>query len=108
MKYTFIVQTAYKDESYKVGDKVLVLHKYHELIPNDEGWYDISKRHAEEGYPGNMDYTVKRFHGWRGTTNNISTYAMGVYEIKKIEELDDWGDEIKVTIGRKDWKKGEE
>lgn len=108
MKYTFIVQTAYKDETYKVGDKVLVTHMYHELIPNDEGWWDISKRHAEEGYPGNMDCTVKRFHGWRGTYNNISTTAMGVYEIKKVESLDDWGDEIKVTIGRKDWKKGEE
>lgn len=108
MKYTFKIQTAYKDETYKVGDKVLVLHMYHELVPNDEGWWDISKRHAEEGYPGNMNHTVKCFHGWRGTTNNISTNAMGVYEIKKVENMDDWGDEIKVTIGRKDWKKGEE
>lgn len=106
MKYTFGVQTAYKDETYKVGDRVLVLHKYNEINPNEE-WYDISKRHAEEGYPGNMDHTIKCFHGWRGTYNNISTNAMGVYEIKKIEELDDWGDEIKVTIGRKDLKKGE-
>ena len=106
MRYTFIVQTAYKDETYKVGDKVLVLHYYNESNLNGE-WYDISKRHAEEGYPGNMDHTVKRFHGWRGTYNNISTNAMGVYEIKKVEELDKWGDEIKVTIGRKDLKKGE-
>lgn len=107
MKYTFKIQTAYKDETYKVGDKVLVLHYYNEANLNEE-WYDISKRHAEEGYPGNMNHTVKCFHGWRGTTNNISTYACGVYEIKKVENLDDWGDEIKVTIGRRDWKKGEE
>lgn len=105
MKYTFIVQTAYKDETYRVGDKVLVLQK--EDLNNGLEWYDISKRHAEAGYPGNMDHTIKCFHGWRGTYNNISTNAMGVYEIKKIEELDDWGDEIKVTIGRKDLKKGE-
>lgn len=107
MKYTFKIQAAYKDETYKVGDKVLVLHKYNEINPNEE-WYDISKRHADEGYPGNINHNEFRFHGWRGTTNNISVTAMGVYEVKKVETIDDWGDEIKVTIGRKDWKKGEE
>ena len=31
-----------------------------------------------EGYPGNSDNTIKRFHGWRGTTNDIAVYAHGV------------------------------
>ena len=107
MKYTIIVdEYRAMEENYKVGDKVLVTHMYHELVPNDEGWWDISKKHAEEGYPGNMDHTVKRFHGWRGTYNNVSTNAMGVYEIKKVQELEDY--RVKVTLGRKDWKKGEE
>lgn len=107
MKYTFRIQTFYTDETYKVGDKVLVLHYCNESNHSDEEWYGISKRYAEDGYPGNMDHTVKRFHGWRGTYNNISTNACGVYEIKKVEKLDNWGDKIKVTIGRKDLKKGE-
>lgn len=107
MKYTIIVDEHEAiSEGYKAGDKVLVLQK--EDLNDGSEWYAVSKAFAETGYPGNLDHTEFRFHGWRGTTNNISTYAMGVYEIKKIEELDDWGDEIKVTIGRKDWKKGEE
>ena len=55
---------------------------------------------------GNINHNEFRFHGWRGTTNNISVTACGVYEIKKVQELEDY--RVKVTIGRKDLKKGEE
>ena len=104
MKYTFIIDPFYQDETYKVGDHVLVLQK--EDLNSRTEWYDISKRHAAEGYPGNLDHTVKCFHGWRGTTNNIAVTACGVYTIKSITELDD--DKVKITINRKDLKKGED
>lgn len=43
-------------------------------------WYtlnpDISK-----GVPGNSDPSVRRYHGWRGTTGNISKYALGVRNV---------------------------
>lgn len=32
----------------------------------------------ENGVGGNSNPNIKRFHGWRGTTNDIATYAYGV------------------------------
>lgn len=105
MKYTIIVDEYEAiSEGYKAGDKVLVLQK--EDLNDGFEWYAISKAFAEIGYPGNLDHTEFRFHGWRGTTNNIAVTACGVYEIKKVEMRDDY--KAKVTIGRKDWKRGEE
>jgi hypothetical protein len=31
-----------------------------------------------EGWSGNSDHTIKRYHGWRGTSNNRAFFAMGV------------------------------
>ena len=105
MKYTIIVdEYQAMEDRFAVGDKVLVLLK--EDFNSGEEWYTLSVGLAETGYPGNIDHNEFRFHGWRGTTNNISVTACGVYEIKKVQELEDY--RVKVTIGRKDLKKGEE
>ena len=105
MKYTIIVDEYEAiSEGYKAGDKVLVLQK--EDLNDGFEWYAISKAFAETGYPGNLDHNEFRFHGWRGTTNNIAVTACGVYEIKKVEMRDDY--KAKITIGRKDWKRGKE
>lgn len=105
MKYTIIVDEYEAiSEGYKAGDKVLVLKK--EDLNDGSEWYTVSKVFAETGYPGNIDHNEFRFHGWRGTTNNISVTACGVYEIKKVQGLEDY--RVKITIGRKDLKKGEE
>ena len=56
---------------------------------------------APEGIPGNMDHTVKQFHGWRGTYNDIATYAHGLRKITKITPVDlgtDYG--YKITVGK--------
>ena len=105
MKYTIIVdEYQAMEDRFAVGDKVLVLLK--EDSNSGEEWYTLSKTYAEIGYPGNINHNEFRFHGWRGTTNNIAVTACGVYEIKKVQELEDY--RVKVTLGRKDWKKGEE
>lgn len=105
MKYTIIVdEYQAMEDRFAVGDKVLVLLK--ENFNSGEEWYTLNKTYAETGYPGNIDYNEFRFHGWRGTTNNIAVTACGVYEIKKVEMRDDY--KAKITIGRKDWKRGEE
>ena len=105
MKYTIIVdEYQAMGDRFAVGDKVLVLLK--EDFNSGEEWYTLSKTYAETGYPGNIDHNEFRFHGWRGTTNNIAVTACGVYEIKKVQELEDY--KVKITIGRKDLKKGEE
>lgn len=31
-----------------------------------------------QGFPGNSDHHIRRFHGWRGTTNDTSITALGV------------------------------
>lgn len=36
------------------------------------------------GVSGNMDSSVKRFHGWRGTTNNTEKNALGVRRVEDI------------------------
>lgn len=44
-------------------------------------WSDDDERNAaltENGMGGNLDHTIKRFHGWRGTTDDIHISAMGV------------------------------
>lgn len=42
-------------------------------------WID-NESFIAEGFPGNSNKNIKRFHGWRGTTDDISIYAMGVRE----------------------------
>lgn len=37
------------------------------------------------GWGGNMDANCKRYHGWRGTTNDRSRTALGVFTIKSIQ-----------------------
>lgn len=77
---------------FKVGDEVVL------VIVN--GWDDRDRyeiRIAPNGIGGNMDRSVKRFHGWRGTTNNISVTAMGRREIKKIRTLKNGT--VAVTVG---------
>lgn len=39
-----------------------------------------------KGWGGNMNSEIKRFHGWRGTTNNISAEALGIRRIEKVTE----------------------
>ena len=31
-----------------------------------------------EGFPGNSDRSIMRYHGWRGTTDDWAAHAMGV------------------------------
>lgn len=37
-----------------------------------------------EGLPGNTDHNIRRYHGWRGTTNGIATYAHGLRTVEAI------------------------
>lgn len=49
--------------------------KWHKLLAGDNG-----------GVSGNIDPAIKRYHGWRGTTNNVSKEADGVRRIEKITQ----------------------
>ena len=49
------------------------------------------------GIAGNSDRNFYRFHGWRGTTNDVSCYAHGLREIIKIRALKNGI--VAVTVG---------
>lgn len=45
------------------------------------GWNnddERNERRISEGMPGNSNPAIKRYHGWRGTNDDISTSADGV------------------------------
>lgn len=56
------------------------------LIPGDNG-----------GVGGNMNPSVKRYHGWRGTTNDISTDACGVHQVEEILQYKNGN--VKIKLG---------
>jgi hypothetical protein len=101
MKYTFKVDKSTITESISVGDAVLVYSTKKEGSDNER--YRISKLLAQEGLGGNMDSSIKRFHGWRGTSFGNSTTSYGVYKIQKIIDLNE--DYFRITIDKEDIKK---
>lgn len=107
MRYTFV----YEGYGYrggeplpKVGDRVLVYSR--ENIMTGKEHFCLSVRFAEHGYPGNLDNGIRCFHGWRGTTNNIATYAHGVYSVASVSVKHN-GDAV-VKINRTDLARGKE
>lgn len=50
-----------------------------------------------DGIGGNSNPNITRYHGWRGTTDDVSCCAHGLREIKKIRELKNGT--VAVTVG---------
>ena len=53
---------------------------------------------VEHGMAGNSNRAIRRFHGWRGTTNDRSVTALGVRRVVRIRELKNG--QVAVTVGR--------
>lgn len=86
----------------KVGDKMILVQVSDTL--NGSRWYDL--RHDNgKGIGGNIDPTCKRYHGWRGTTNNRSVEALGLHEITKVQKFKNGN--VRVWLGE-DLKSEEE
>ena len=60
--------------------------EWYRLIPGDHG-----------GVGGNMDPKVKRYHGWRGTTNDVAKYAEGLRRVEKITKYKNGNVHIKLS-----------
>ena len=85
-------------KAYQIGTEFILLEYQDE---NGNAWYGLRK-HDGQGIGGNMNANIKRYHGWRGTTNNVSKYAHGVRKIIKVTEPKqnkEGFDFIKVTVG---------
>lgn len=62
-------------------------------------------KNADSGFAGNMDSSDKRYHGWRGTTNDWHREALGVFEVLSIERQKNG--RLKVTLSKDlhpDWE----
>lgn len=92
--------------SLEVGSPALVISLYNVETGKENYYLRFDSRAVNEGYPGNVNPAIRRFHGWRGTTDNIAVYAHGVYIIRWIQKLPDGG--LKIKLGKTDIKKNEE
>ena len=82
----------------KVGDEVILIERY----DINEGTTQWQIRLAPDGVPGNSDSRVKRYHGWRGTTNDISITAHGLRRVVKVAQYGEpceYGSYQRVTVG---------
>lgn len=86
---------------YKIGAQVMLVSETN-VSPNairagrDIPQYSIVFD-CPDGIPGNSNPNITRYHGWRGTNNDVSYDAHGLREIIKISELKNG--QIAVTVG---------
>lgn len=87
---------------YKIGAEVMLI-SHTNVSPNaiSDGT-NIARFSVRfdcpDGIGGNSNPAITRYHGWRGTTDDISLYAYGLRKITKIRELKNGT--IAVTVGR--------
>ena len=91
----------YKGSQIASGGRYAIV-EYTNLNTNAH-WYKLYAG-VTEGIGGNQDSAIKRWHGWRGTTNNIYAYAHGLREVLKITEFKNGN--YRITLGE-DLKAGE-
>jgi hypothetical protein len=86
---------------YKIGERVMLV-SHTNVSPNairagkNIDAYSLIFN-APDGIAGNLNRNITRFHGWRGTTQDVSCYAHGLREIIKIRELKNG--RVAVTVG---------
>lgn len=97
-------KTFKSEEIFKVGDLVILIERRYV----NDGYSNFDAiPYTGDGIGGNMDSSIKRFHGWRGTTNDIALYAHGVRKIIRVGDTDEWGGKTKYTVGadlHPDWE----
>ena len=98
---TFMYTPDHLTDTVSVGDEV-VLVEYTNVL-NQTTWW--KPRIAPCGIKGNTNPSITRYHGWRGTTNDVSVYAHGVRKVLKVTETADGA--LKITVGKDlhpDWE----
>lgn len=84
-------------EGLIVGDEYIVGTQSNTMTGKE---YLIAKPHDGEGFHGNMSSTVKRYHGWRGTTDNVAIYAYGVRRLLGVKITGKRSKVVTVRFGR--------
>lgn len=94
------------NKTVSVGEKVMLIEKYNELT----GKSNFTVNKSQDGISGNMNSDIKKYHGWRGTFNDVATYAHGLREVVKVGNLEEDNEGYyyqKITVG-KDLKPNDE
>lgn len=94
-EYDFIVS-----KQYVVGNTAMLV-SHTNVSPNaiNRGTVDCYSLIFDrpDGIGGNSNPNITRYHGWRGTTCDVSCHAYGLREIKKIRSLKNGT--VSVTVG---------
>lgn len=101
MSYEEVDEFEYENGKIAIGNIYTVVEKTN--VNTGKTWRELIPGDHPVG--GNMDQTITRYHGWRGTTNNISVYAEGVRKITDITTYTNGN--LKIVLG-KDLKADEE
>lgn len=83
-----------------VGDEVILIETRREGCSASE-WKCIP--HTGYGIGGNLNENIKRYHGWRGTSYGVATYAHGIRKVLKVSSIvdpDTGYDAQKITVGK--------
>ena len=105
---TFKITTMDINFEPKEGQEVILISRENVMRGTGENFSIVNLTDAPNGIGGNMDHTVKRFHGWRGTTDDIALHTHGVRKITKVSSIvldTDFG--YKITVGpdlHPDWE----
>lgn len=93
-KHTRVFQSNWFDDLswVKPGAKCVLVGRHSDFAP----WckVDYSLQRGENGVPGNADWSCKEYHGFRGSTDNVSKYAYGLREILSVSVLADNEDDF--------------
>jgi hypothetical protein len=81
------------ETKYKIGNHAMLVSR--ENLKTEEKKFFL--KFDDDGISGNSDHTIKRYHGWRGTTDDISITAHGLRKITKIKKLKNG--QIAITVG---------
>lgn len=98
--YTNDGEPVERESMYKIGAEVMLV-SITDVSPNARDDRVIPKYHLEfrpDGIGGNSDPNIKRYHGWRGTTCDLSVSAHGLRKITKIRTLKNG--RVAVTVGK--------
>ena len=79
---TFKMRFRYFRGIPKVGDKVILMERT-DIRTNKSEFYCIPDN--GEGACGNMNPSIKRYHGWRGTSDNIERFAHGLRRVEMVQ-----------------------
>ena len=71
------------ETAYKIGSCAILVERDNIAKRDEKPSYFLS--FSTDGIGGNMDRNIKRYHGWRGTSNDVAIHSYGIRKIQSIK-----------------------